>query len=65
LKSEWPPSKARGAKLKGVSYATLEAEKGEGPSLASWLALIRDNWRNDAVFSIPLAQESYLDKVTD
>jgi AraC-like DNA-binding protein len=34
------PREALEAKLKGVSYTTLKADKGEGPSLGGWLAQI-------------------------
>jgi AraC-like DNA-binding protein len=34
------PREAREAKLKGVSYTTLKADTGEGPSLGAWLAQI-------------------------
>jgi AraC-like DNA-binding protein len=34
------PRQARAAKLKGVTYTTLKADAGKGPSLGSWLAQI-------------------------
>lgn len=34
------PRAAREAKRKGMSYTTLKADKGEGPSLGAWLAHI-------------------------
>jgi AraC-like DNA-binding protein len=34
------PREAREAKLKGVSYTTLKADHGDGPSLGGWLAQI-------------------------
>jgi AraC-like DNA-binding protein len=34
------PREAREAKLKGLSYTTLKADKDEGPSFRGWLAQI-------------------------